>query len=281
MDSATALVILGCASATALLNCGLRHQRDSLAAAFIVAISGGFVAIPAMAFVGLPGIESIPYLAASTVLGGLYWIFLGRAYASGEISIVYPLAFGSAPIWILILSSMLSADLLRPSQLAVVLLISGGLLIVLFSSTDQRRSINCSIVFNSIAVTALISAYTLCDAFAVRSGISPVSYTVFLYFSAGLFVLVYALLFHRERLFRAASANAHLGLFWGALSLVNYIGELWAMSRAPIALVAALRETSILFAMAIAIVWLKEPMHPKRLAGAGVVAFGLVLMRLS
>ena len=281
MDSATALVILGCASATALLNCGLRHQSDSLAAAFIVAISGAIVAIPAMAFAGLPGVESVPYLAASTVLGGAYWIFLGRAYATGEISIVYPLAYGSAPIWILVLSSLLSADYLKPNQLAVVLLISGGLLIILLSSADQRRMLNRSIVVDSIAVTALICAYTLCDAFAVRSGVSPVAYTVFLYFSSGLFVLGYALAFHRERLIRAASANAHIGLFWGALSLVNYMGELWAMTRAPIALVAALRETSILFAMAIAIIWLKEPMHPKRLVGAGVVAFGLVLMRLS
>ncbi|MGB8818549.1 MAG: DMT family transporter [Rhizobiaceae bacterium] len=281
MDGLTILVVLGCAASTALLNCGLRHQRDPLAAAFLVAIGGAAVALPALFLTGLPGIGSAPYLLVSTVLGSIYWLFLGRAYASGEISIVFPLAYGSAPIWILMLSGSVFGETLTANQLAVVLLISAGLLLVLFSSADKLTKLNLHVLINSVAVTAIICAYTLCDALAVRKTGSPIAYTVFMYASSGLMVLAYALRFHSGRLLAAFSVNRFAGLLWGALSLVNYCGELWAMTRAPVALVAAMRESSILFAVVIAILWLKEPLNPSRMAGAGVVAFGLMLMRLA
>jgi drug/metabolite transporter (DMT)-like permease len=102
-----------------------------------------------------------------------------------------------------------------------------------------------------------------------------------MYACSGFLVFAYAMLFHRPSLTRAFNANRYAGLLWGALSLVNYSGELWAMTRAPVALVAALRESSILFAVVLAVFWLKEPLKPSRLAGAGVVAFGLMLMRVA
>lgn len=281
MDSATVLVILGCACATALLNCALRNQPDPLVAAFMVAIGGALFALPVMLFVGLPELETAPYLAVSTLLGGLYWVLLGRAYGAGEVGLVYPLAFGSAPIWILIFSSFLFQETLKPNVLAVIALISMGLFIVLFSTARNARLLDPKILVNSAAVTFVICAYTLCDALAVRKTGNPVGYTVFLYASSGLVVLAYALGFHRQRLVTASPVNRSIGLLWGAVSLANYSGELWAMTRAPVALVAALRETSILFAILIAIVWLGEPVKAGRMAGAGVVALGLVLLRLA
>ena len=286
MDGLTITVILACACATALLNCGLRHERDPLAAAFMVAIGGGAIAIPALFFTGLPGIDSAPYLVVSTALAGTYWLFLGRAYSTGEISIVYPLAYGSAPMWILFVSSYVFDETLTVNQLAVILLISLGLLLVLFSSQgqqaqDRHAKVSRQVLINSAAVTAIICAYTICDALAVRRSGAPVAYTVFLYASSGFVVLLFGMRYHRQRLVGAFRANQHIGFLWGGLSLVNYCGELWAMTRAPVALVAALRETSILFAILIAIIWLKEPLKPSRVAGAGMVAFGLVLMRLA
>ncbi len=281
MDGLTIIVILCCACATALLNCGLRHQGDPLAAALIVAIGGSVVAIPALFITGLPGIESAPYLVVSTLLGSIYWLFLGRAYASGEIGIVYPLAYGSAPIWILLLSGSVFQEVVSVNQLAVILLISVGLLLVLFSSADRLTKLNRQVLINSTAVTAIICACTLCDALGARKSGTPIAYTVFLYASSGMLVMLYGMRFHWQRLTRAFYANRYAGLLWGSLSLVNYCGELWAMTRAPVALVAAMRESSILFAVVIAVLWLKEPLKPIRVAGAGVVALGLMLMRLA
>jgi drug/metabolite transporter (DMT)-like permease len=281
MDGLTIGVILGCACSTALLNCGLRHQRDPLAAAFIVSIGGACIALPVLFFTGLPGIESLPYLAVSTLLGATYWLFLGKAYASGEISLVFPLAYGSAPILILLLSGPVFQEVLSFNQLAVILLICAGLLLVLFSSAERLTKLNRHVLVNSAAVTSIICAYTICDALAVRKTGNPVAYTVAMYASSGLVVCAYALRFHTQRLVTAFNANRFAGLLWGAISLLNYSGELWAMTRAPVALVAALRESSILFAVVLAVFWLKEPLKPSRLAGAGVVAFGLMLMRVA
>lgn len=281
MDGLTIGVILVCAGSTALLNCGLRHQRDPLAASFIVSIGGAVVALPVLFFTGLPGIESVPFLAVSTILGATYWLFLGRAYASGEISIVFPLAYGSAPILILLLSGPVFHELLSVTQLAVILLICAGLMLVVLSGADRLTRMNRHVLVNSAAVTSIICAYTICDALAVRKTGNPVAYTVSMYACSGLLVFVYAYNFYRQSLAAAFNANRSAGLLWGALSLVNYSGELWAMTRAPVALVAALRESSILFAVVLAVFWLKEPLKPSRLAGAGVVAFGLMLMRVS
>ena len=281
MDGLTVLVILGCACATALLNCGLRNQSDPLAAAFIVSTGGAIVALPALAFTGLPGIETVPYLAVSTLLGATYWIFLGRAYSSGEICIVFPLAFGSAPVLILLFSDPVFQETLSASQLAVIFLICAGLLLVVLSSAGNLSDLNRHTLINSIAVTAIICAYTICDALAVRKSGTPLAYTVFLYISSGIVVLCYSMLRHRDRLIAALQRNGSAGMLWGTLSLLSYCGELWAMTRAPVALISALRETSILFAVLIAVLWLKEPLKPGRMAGAGVVGFGLVLMRLA
>lgn len=281
MDGLTIGVILACACSTALLNCGLRHQRDPLVASFIVSIGGAIVALPVLFFTGLPGIESAPYLVFSTLLGATYWLFLGKAYASGEISIVFPLAYGSAPILILLLSGPVFAEQLSVNQLAVILLICAGLLLISLSSADRLNKMNRHVLINSAAVTAIICAYTICDALAVRKTGNPVAYTVAMYACSGLLVFAYAMRVHRQRLATAFNANRWAGLLWGAMSLVNYSGELWAMTRAPVALVAALRESSILFAVVLAVFWLKEPLKPSRLAGAGVVAFGLMLMRVA
>lgn len=281
MDGLTAGVILACACSTALLNCGLRHQSDPLAASFLVSIGGAVVALPALFFTGLPGVESVPYLAVSTLLGATYWLFLGKAYASGEISIVFPLAYGSAPILILLLSGPVFQELLSLNQLAVILLICAGLILVLLSSADKLTRMNRHVLINSAAVTGIICAYTICDALAVRKTGNPVGYTVSIYACSGLLVFAYAMRFHRQGLINAFNTNRCAGLLWGAMSLVNYSGELWAMTRAPVALVAALRESSILFAVVLAVFWLKEPLKPGRLAGAGVVAAGLMLMRVA
>ena len=215
------------------------------------------------------------------MLGATYWLFLGRAYASGEISIVFPLAYGSAPILILLLSGPVFHELLSVNQLAVILLICAGLMLVLLSSAERLTRMNRHVLINSAAVTAIICAYTICDALAVRKTGYPVAYTVSMYACSGFLVFAYAMRFYRHSLITAFNANRSAGLLWGALSLVNYSGELWAMTRAPVALVAALRESSILFAVLLAVFWLKEPLKPSRLAGAGVVAFGLMLMRVA
>ena len=281
MDGATFLVLIACASATALLNCALKNQSDPLAGALLLAIFGGVSAVPLLLHTGLPSAESLPLLAVSVLLALLYWIFLGKAYASGDVSIVFPLAYGSAPALVLLLTGLFLDEYPSSAQLVVILVISAGLLLVLVSGTGLPALANRRMLAHCAALTAVICGYTIIDALGARLSGSSLAYTAAIYAGNSIATLSFGLLRHRERLIRAAAAGWRPAVLWGAASMIIYSGELWAMTRAPIALVAALRESSILFAALFAILWLKEPMRPSRIAGAGVVALGLMMMRLA
>jgi drug/metabolite transporter (DMT)-like permease len=280
MDGATLLVILVCASATALLNCALKNRPDPLAGALLLAICGGAAALPLLLFTGFPSAESMPFLAVSILLALLYWVFLGNAYASGDVGLVFPLAYGSAPALVLLLTCVFINEYPQANQLAVILLITAGLLLVVYSGAGLHSLANRHMLIHCAALVAVICAYTIIDALGARRSGSTLAYTAAIYAGNSFATLAYGLVRHRERLFRAAASGWRPALFWGASSMIIYSGELWAMTRAPIALVAALRESSILFAAVFAVILLKEPLRPSRMAGAGVVALGLMMMRL-
>jgi drug/metabolite transporter (DMT)-like permease len=281
MDGATLLVLLVCASATALLNCALKHQADPLAGALMLAIGGGAAAVPLLMFTGLPSAESMPFLAVSILLALLYWVFLGNAYASGDVGLVFPLAYGSAPALVLLLTCVFINEYPQANQLAVILLITAGLLLVVYSGAGLPSLANRRMLLQCAALVAVICAYTIIDALGARLSGSTLAYTAAIYAGNSVATLAYGLIRHRERLIRAAAAGWQPALFWGSASMIIYSGELWAMTRAPIALVAALRESSILFAAVFAVILLKEPLRPSRMVGAGVVALGLMMMRLA
>ncbi len=281
MDGATFLVILGVAAVTALLNCALKHQPDPFAGSLLLAIAGGAVAFPLIFAAGLPAIECAPYFVVSVALNVLYWTFLGRAYESGDVGTVFPLAYGSAPAVVLLVTCAFVQEYPTVNQFAVIVVISGGLLLVLHSGAKLAMWSNRRMLTNCAALTAIICAFTIVDALGARRSGSPIAYAISLYACAGLAMLVYGATRHSRRLLGALERGWRPALFWGAASLMIYCGELWAMTRAPIALVAALRESSILFAAILAVVWLKEPLRGSRMAGAGAVALGLALMRLA
>lgn len=281
MDFLTFATLLVCAASTALLNCALKHQRDPFIGALLLAVAGGASAFPLLLLTGLPSAESLPFLAVSIILALLYWVFLGKAYKSGDVGLVFPLAYGSAPALVLILTSVFLHEYPTSGQLAVILLITAGLLLVFFSGAGLAALADRRLLFHCAALIAIICAYTIIDALGARVSGSPVAYTAAIYAGNCIATLVFCLLRHRQRLVRAAASGWRPAIFWGAASMIIYSGELWAMTRAPIALVAALRESSILFAAVFAVILLKEPLRPGRMAGAGVVALGVMIMRLA
>lgn len=281
MDIMTFAILLTCAAATALLNCALKHQRDPFMGALLLAVGGGASAVPLLLLTGLPSAESLPFLALSVILALLYWVFLGKAYESGEVSMVFPLAYGSAPALVLVLTSLFVHEHPSAGQLAVILLITAGLLLVFFSGAGLSALADRRMLMHCAALIAIICAYTIIDALGARLSGSPVAYTAAIYAGNCFATLAFCLIRHRQRLVSAAVTGWRPAIFWGAASMIIYSGELWAMTRAPIALVAALRESSILFAAVFAVILLKEPLRPGRMAGAGVVALGVMMMRLA
>jgi drug/metabolite transporter (DMT)-like permease len=153
--------------------------------------------------------------------------------------------------------------------------------VVIASGYDVAAFRSNPMLFNVLAVAVCVMGYTLVDGYGARASSSPIAYVVFLYVANGWVLLAYGLTRQRQRLIAAIDQGWKLGLLSGAASLAIYAAAVWAMTKAPIPLVAALREASVLFAVALAMLWLKEPFRMGRIAGAGVIAAGLAYARLA
>ena len=199
----------------------------------------------------------------------------------GSVSVVFPLARGIAPVLVTLAAVFLFNEQMSGSQWVAVACILGGIFIILASGHDVNAFRSNTMPLNVMAVALSVMGYTLVDGYGAIASQSPLSYVVFLYVANGWVLLAYGLTCQRQRLVAAVDQGWLPGLLSGATSLAIYAAAVWAMTKAPIPLVAALREASVLFAVALAMLWLKEPFRPGRIAGAGVIAAGLAYARLA
>jgi drug/metabolite transporter (DMT)-like permease len=227
----------------------------------------------------MPDAASRPLLILSIFIHLFYWTFLGKAYAAGDFGQVYPLARGIAPLVTAAGALIFVQEQPGPwGWIGITVLVAGVL-------TIACRGGSCTARFNRAAVllaatTALATAgYTLVDGIGARLSGSAIAYTAFLYACNGWALLAYGLVRQRQALFDAVESDWHIALAGGALSLFFYGAAVWAMTEAPIALVAALRESSVLAALVIGSVYLKEPLPMPRVVGAVAVCAGLVVLR--
>jgi drug/metabolite transporter (DMT)-like permease len=281
MEPFVFLVVLISAACHAVMNCALKSAPDPLAATIMLAIGGGAAATPILLLTGAPPVEAAAYLAMSVFIHIFYWSFLGKAYASGAVSIVFPLARGLAPVLTMFAAVFLFGESMTRSDWIAIAAILGGIYLVLASGYDVAAFRNNPMPLNVLAVALSVAGYTLADGFGARASGSPIAYVVFLYVANGWVLLAYGLTRQRQRLIAAIDSGWKLGLASGAASLGIYGAAVWAMTKAPIPLVAALREASVLFAVALAMLWLKEPFRFGRIMGAGVIACGLAYARLA
>lgn len=279
MDSFTFLAVLACAAAHALMNCSIKHHADPGAAALLVSICGGAIALPLLLLTGMPEPETFPFIAASVACGLAYWIFLGKAYAIGDVGVVFPVASGLSPAITLILSALVLNEVPSPDALAVVLVVIAGVFIVVWSGIERSKRLSSRALAYALLVATATSAFIIVDAAGARIASSAFAYVVLLHVLDGLTMLVFGSALYRGRLLRAARTGWPSALAAGAAGLGSYGILMWAMTRAPVPLVAALRESSVIFAAVIAIWWLREPLRPSRIAGAGVVATGIAMLK--
>jgi drug/metabolite transporter (DMT)-like permease len=280
VDPLVFILILICAAGHAAWNSVLKARANPRVATTMLAIGGGMAAMPVLFVTGMPDPASYPLLLLSVVIHIFYWTFLGRAYAAGDFGQVYPLARGIAPL----ITATGALVILREQPglwgwIGIGVLVAGVL-------TIACRGGSCTGRFNRAAVllaatTALTTAsYTLVDGIGARLSGSGFAYAALLYACNGWALLAYGLARQRQALFDAVDSDWHIALAGGALSLFFYGAAVWAMTAAPIALVAALRESGVLAALVIGTVWLKEPLPIPRVVGAVAVCAGLVVLRL-
>jgi len=234
----------------------------------------GLAVVP---FVPLPAAAAWPYMAMSAVIHFGYYLTLAQAYRTGDLSFAYPLMRGTAPLIVALLGIAFLRELPTAPMALGILLISLGIVSIAFV---QRRAHPRSAAYWAFANAALIAVYTLVDATGARASGNAASYVSWLIFLEALPFLVWVISRRGQVAVRYLSSSAMRGLVGGACSLAAYGIVLWAMTRAPVAAVAALRETSVLFAALMGSLWLKEKFGLPRLAGAVSVVLGIAVLKL-
>ena len=250
---------------------------DSLLDTATVVAGSSVWGLAVVPFVPLPAEAAWPYMAASATIHFGYYITLSQAYRTGDLSFAYPLMRGTAPLIVALLGIAFLRELPTAPMATGILLISLGIVSIAFV---QRRKHPRAAAYWAFANAAIIAAYTLVDASGVRASGNAASYVSWLIFLEGLPFLIWVLARRGRSAAHYIRSSATRGLVGGACSLAAYGIVLWAMTRAPVAAVAALRETSVLFAALMGSLWLKEGFGLPRLAGAVSVVLGIAALKL-
>jgi drug/metabolite transporter (DMT)-like permease len=272
------LAVLGAAAAHATWNAMIKSSSDVQFDMALVVLFAGVATLPFLPFVALPSPAVWPYIAASMTIHIAYYVALVGAYRAGDLSHGYPIMRGFAPLIVSLCAAFWLGEVPRPMVWVGVLLICGGVLSLGFAGFHWRES-RVSTQW-ALANAVIIAAYTLVDAAGARAAATPETYVVWLFVLDALpFPLIVFLLKGKELLSYTRQFWLR-GLIGGTLSAVAYAVVLWAMTRAPVAAVAALRETSVIFAALIGVWLLKEGHLARRVAGAVTVAAGVVALKI-
>lgn len=268
------LAVLGAALLHAGWNALVKASEDKQLDTFAISAGAGLIALLLLPFLPAPAQASWPWLAGSTAVHILYFGFLAGAYRWGDLSYVYPVMRGGGPMIVAASGALAFAEVLRVNEWLGVLLICAGILAFASGAHDRRAT------WFALANAVVIGAYTLIDAAGARASAAPVSYTLWFFVANGVVITAIGLAtrgravpaYFRRHWLRAAAG--------GACALGAYSIALWAMTRAPVALVAVLRETSVIFAAVLGAAVLKEKLTRRRLVATGAVLAGLVALKL-
>ncbi len=280
MDLIVFLAVLVAAVMHAGWNAVVKVGLDRTSSILLLSLVQSGLALLLMPFFPQPAAAAWPWLAASALLHTGYKLFLIRAYEHGDLSQVYPLARGAAPLMVAVVGALVLGELMTPIKaLAVIAIALGVVVMSLKGSADLGRLPGKALGY-ALATSIFIAAYSLVDGVGARVALTASGFVLWMFVLDGLVMLAYGFAT------RGKSALARLvpawreGVLAGALSLGAYWIVVWAFTQAPIALVVALRETSVLFAMLIAVFMLREKAGRWRWAAAALIVGGVALIRV-
>ncbi len=244
----------------------------------VIHLIGSFIAIPLVALVGWPEARAWPYIAASVAVHIGYYLALTGAYRHGELGLTYPLMRGVAPMLVALSATLTLGETLSPLAWAGVAGISAGVLVLGLSR--HAFTVPKAVGF-ALANAVIIAVYTVIDGLGVRVSGHALQYVATLFLLDG---WPFALLMFATRghaVGRYARHRWPIASVGACASLGSYGIALWAMTRAPVATVAALRETSVLFAVLLGSWFLKEHFSVRKVVGACSIVGGVMALRLS
>jgi drug/metabolite transporter (DMT)-like permease len=218
---------------------------------------------------------------ASGILHTGYNLFLARSYRTGDMGQVYPIARGTAPMLSFLGAYAATGETLSNEGLAGLVVLVGGIWLIAMKGGRGSLRLDGPTLFFALGTSVFIGAYTITDGLGGRVSGSPSSYAGFVFILDALMMTAATVWLRGAGAFKAVKPHLASGLAGAAMSAGAYWMVIWAMTLAPIGAVAALRETSILFAVLLSTAFLGEPLTRWRIAGAALIVAGAGLLRLA
>jgi drug/metabolite transporter (DMT)-like permease len=261
-------------------NASVKWQPDKFMAAVLIATGAGIVALPLLAFAPIPPAAAWPYIVASSVIHVGYFALVAFAYRLADLGAAYPLTRGSAPLLTAVFAFLLIGEALTPSAWLAVIAIACGI-IVLSADSFLRGGLAAPAAAGAFINAGVIVLYTLVDGLGARITGDGLAYGAWMLAGTAALLALLMLAVRGKELAHAYQRSWPFALGAGALALASYAIALWAMTKAPIGLVAALRETSVLFAAILGAALFKEPFGPTRWIALALIVGGIAALRLA
>ena len=269
-------LILFAAFLHALWNIIIKSLDYSLAGIAVKVFFQSIIFFPIIFFVPFPEGITWFYITCSFLLHSLYFILLGTMYDRKDLTFIYPVARGCAPIFVTILSFIFLKDIIPFFGLVGILIICVALLLISFSNLNTK--VDFKTIGISIFIAFLISIYTFSDGAGVRSVDNSLSFIVWNFFLGGWISIGYVYLTKREDLFSLKIKDLILILSATIVSFTAYAIIIWSMKYEPFGIVASMRESSIIFAPLLGLIFLKEKISPIRIISSILFFLGVVFI---
>jgi drug/metabolite transporter (DMT)-like permease len=274
------LAVLAAAVMHAGWNVLVKLKLDRFLSLFLLQTLMGLMGLAMLAVFAWPSAASLSYAVTSGVLHTGYNIFLARSYRTGDLSQVYPIARGTAPLLTLIVTFFAAHEAIGiATGLGIGVLVAGIWLTGLVGKRELK--LDGLTLFFALGTSVFIAAYTVVDGLGGRASGSPSGYAALVFLLDAVFLLFAGIYMRGPGIVRQVAPYWKSGIAGAALSASAYWIVIWAMTLAPIAAVAALRETSILFVMLMSIRVLKETVTASRVAGGLLIVAGAAVLRFA
>ena len=273
------ITVLLAAMLHAAWNFLVKNTADKYLSISAVAIGHIPFALAAVLYSPVPRVESLPYLLGGALLHVGYLFFLLASYRIGDLSQVYPLARGIAPLIVAAVSVIaLGVSLSQPEMAAIVIIGTGIISLALVRRNDGLR--NGRAVFFSLITGGFIAAYSLVDGIGAREAGTALGFYGWLSLINGFIFSIIMMIIRPMVIGQFFSDNKSLAFKIGGASFFAYAMIIWSFTMAPIALVTALRETSIIIAMLLGVFVLKERLDLAKVISTALTLLGMVMLRL-
>ncbi|HZY54885.1 MAG TPA: DMT family transporter [Reyranella sp.] len=268
------LVILS-AIAHATWNALMKQAADRMLTMAALRFTGLVIGLCALPFVDWPAAESWKWLLLTAAVMFGYYVLLVRSYGAGDMSVVYPLARGLAPVLTTVAAALAIGETLNAGQTAAVALISLGIMVLALSAGAKRNA-----VLLALATGVSVAAYSFFGGLGVRAAGTVLGFQACLEIVTGAGTVGYVAVVRRADLKAFARKHGHVGVLAGAISVMGFLAFLAAAQRLPLGPVTALRETSVIFGAVIGTLLLHEGFGLRRLTASTMVVAGITLLAL-